>query len=142
MKRYLLRVKNELKSTFKLAINKCLALKNFSICVSLVGATPFLGLKDKFGRLIMWGDILVDEQGTYLTPVCEVENGEHALFFKPIQHLDKNYAIGCKSTYSTTLRVVGNVYAENQNDRFLDKSLLAKKCCQERFLLINISCNN
>lgn len=72
----------------------------------------FLGLKDKNGKIIHFGDILIDSQNNLLTPVCEVENGEHKLFFKPIKHLDKNIGIGCKSTYSNTLEILGNVNTE------------------------------
>ena len=69
----------------------------------------FMGLKDKNGTLIYLGDILRDDNNNLLTPVCEVLNGEHILFFKPIKHLHKNFAIGCKSTYSETLEVIGNM---------------------------------
>ena len=69
----------------------------------------FMGLKDKNGTLIYLGDILRDDNNNLLTPVCEVLNGEHILFFKPIKHLHKKIAIGCKSTYSGTLEVVGNM---------------------------------
>ena len=72
----------------------------------------FLGLKDKNGRTIHFGDILIDSQNNLLTPVCEVENGEHKLFFKPVKYLDKNINIGCKSTYSNTLEILGNVNTE------------------------------
>lgn len=69
----------------------------------------FMGLKDKNGTLIYLGDILRDDNNNLLTPVCEVLNGEHILFFKPIKHLHKKFAIGCKSTYSETLEVIGNM---------------------------------
>ena len=69
----------------------------------------FMGLKDKNGTLIYLGDILRDDNNNLLTPVCEVLNGEHILFFKPIKHLHKKFAIGCKSTYSNTLEVIGNM---------------------------------
>ncbi len=74
----------------------------------------FLGLKDKNGRLIYFGDILIDEYNNLLTPVVEVSNAEHILFFKPIQHLDKDFCIGCKSTYSETLEVIGNIYKNSE----------------------------
>lgn len=69
----------------------------------------FMGLRDKNGTLIYVDDILKDDNNNLLTPVCEVLNGEHILFFKPIQHLHKNLAMGCKSTYSETLEVIGNM---------------------------------
>ncbi len=72
----------------------------------------FLGLRDKNGKLIHFGDILTDSRNNLLTPVCEIENGEHILFFKPVQHLDKKMHMGCKSTYSNTLEIVGNIYSE------------------------------
>ena len=70
----------------------------------------FMGLRDKNDTLIYFGDILIDENNNLLTPVCEVSNGEHILFFKPLKHLDKKISIGCKSTYSNTLEVIGNIY--------------------------------
>lgn len=74
----------------------------------------FLGLKDKNDKLIHFGDILIDNENNLLTPVCEIENGEHILFFKPIQHLDKKFGIGCKSTFSNTLEVLGNIYTNSE----------------------------
>ena len=47
----------------------------------------FLGLKDKNGQLIHFGDILIDECQNLLTPVVEIENEEHIFYFKPIKHL-------------------------------------------------------
>lgn len=79
----------------------------------------FMGLKDKNGTLIYLGDILRDDNNNLLTPVCEVLNGEHILFFKPIKHLHKNFAIGCKSTYSNTLEVVGNMREHPELIKFL-----------------------
>lgn len=69
----------------------------------------FMGLRDKNGKLIYVDDILKDDNNNLLTPVCEVLNGEHILFFKPIKYLHKNLAMGCKSTYSETLEVIGNM---------------------------------
>lgn len=74
----------------------------------------FLGLKDSQGRIIHFGDILIDEHKNLLTPVCEISNGEHVLFFKPIHLLNKNIPIGCKSTYSETLTVIGNIYKNSE----------------------------
>lgn len=74
----------------------------------------FVGLKDKKGKLIYFGDILIDEFNNLLTPVVEISNAEHILFFKPLQHLDKSFAMGCKSTYSETLEVVGNIYKNSE----------------------------
>lgn len=71
----------------------------------------FMGLRDKNDKLIYFGDILKDDNNNLLTPVCEVLEDEHILFFKPIKHLNKKIAIGCKSTYSNTLEIVGNVYS-------------------------------
>ena len=70
----------------------------------------FLGLRDKNGKIIHFGDILTDGCNNLLTPVCEIENAEHKLFFKPVQHLDKKTNMGCKSTYSATLEIIGNIY--------------------------------
>ncbi len=75
----------------------------------------FLGLKDKNGKLIYFGDILKDEQNNLLTPAIEVENNEHVLFFKPIKHLKHPLLnIGCKSAYSQTLEVIGNIYTNSE----------------------------
>lgn len=74
----------------------------------------FVGLKDKNGKLIYFGDILIDEFNNLLTPVVEISNEEHILFFKPVQYLDKDIAIGCKSTYSETLEVIGNIYNNSE----------------------------
>ena len=82
--------------------------------INKIELMQFLGLKDRFGRVIHFGDILVDEYYNFLTPVCEVSNDEHILFFKPIQHLGKSFNIGCKSTYSNTLTVVGNIYKNSE----------------------------
>ena len=68
----------------------------------------FLGLKDKNGKKIFFGDILKDEFGNLLTPVIEIENAEHIFYFKPINHLKTKLHIGCKSTYSNTLEIIGN----------------------------------
>ena len=82
--------------------------------INKIELMQFLGLKDKFGKVIHFGDILVDKYYNFLTPVCEVSNDEHILFFKPIQHLGKPFNIGCKSTYSDTLAVVGNIYENSE----------------------------
>lgn len=82
--------------------------------INKIELMQFLGLKDRFGKVIYFGDILIDEYFNLLTPVCEVANDEHILFFKPIQHLDKSFNIGCKSTYSNTLTVIGNIYENSE----------------------------
>lgn len=75
----------------------------------------FLGLKDKNGRLIYFGDILIDSMNNLLTPAIEIENAEHILFFKPIKHLNQHLLnMGCKSTYSQTLEVIGNIYVNSE----------------------------
>ena len=75
----------------------------------------FLGLRDKNGKLIYFGDILKDDQNNLLTPAIEVENNEHVLFFKPINHLNHpSLNIGCKSAYSQTLEVIGNIYTNSE----------------------------
>ena len=93
----------------------------------------FMGLKDKNGTLIYFGDILIDEYMNLLTPVCEVSRGEHILFFKPLKHLNKKIGIGCKSTYSNTLEVVGNIYKNSElfagvqeKDRIMNLLIAAK----------------
>ena len=82
--------------------------------INKIELMQFLGLKDKKGRIIYFGDILIDEFDNLLTPVCEISNSEHILFFKPIQYLNKDINIGCKSTYSNTLEVVGNIYKNSE----------------------------
>lgn len=101
-----------LLSTVTLECNK--AEREVLDNINKIELMQFLGLKDKFGRVIHFGDILVDEYYNFLTPVCEVSNDEHILFFKPIQHLNKPFSIGCKSTYSNTLAVVGNIYKNSE----------------------------
>ncbi len=102
-----------LKAVFKYSFFSIIRLcKHSESCSKDMYFIQFLGLKDKNGRIIHFGDILIDSQNNLLTPVCEVENGEHKLFFKPVKHLDKNIGIGCKSTYSNTLEVLGNVNTE------------------------------
>lgn len=77
----------------------------------------FLGLKDKNGTIIHFGDILKDNENVLLTPVCEIEHGEHIFFFKPVHFLNKEFKIGCKSTYSNTLEIVGNIYDKSNFSR-------------------------
>ena len=105
---WLLGLKNVFKHSFFSIIRLCKHSEQSSDMYFI----QFLGLKDKNGKIIHFGDILIDSQNNLLTPVCEVENGEHKLFFKPIKHLDKNIGIGCKSTYSNTLEILGNVNTE------------------------------
>ena len=97
---------------------------------------PFLGLRDKNGRIIYFGDILRDSMNNLLTPVVEIEHSEHIFYFKPIQNLDKPYLkMGCKSAYSDTLEIIGNIYENNAlTKRFRDK------CSWVRFSK-NITCN-
>lgn len=83
--------------------------------INKIALMQFLGLKDKNGRIIYFGDILVDNLNNLLTPVIEIENEEHILFFKPIKHLHHPLLnIGCKSTYSQTLEVIGNIYRKSE----------------------------
>lgn len=83
--------------------------------LSKIEIMQFLGLKDKMGRLIYFGDILIDNMNNLLTPAIEIENAEHVLFFKPIKHLKHHLLnIGCKSTYSQTLEVIGNIYINSE----------------------------
>lgn len=98
----------------KILLNKDEAEKQVLDNMGKIELVKFLGLKDKNGQLIHFGDILKDSQNNLLTPVCEIEHGEHVLFFKPIKHLDKNFNIGCKSTYSNTLEVIGNIYINSE----------------------------
>lgn len=92
------------KTKIKLTIKDKLFYQNPKL--NTLKQIPFMGLKDKYGTPIYFGDILKDEYNTLLTPVCEISNDEHILFFKPLKHLDKNFCIGCKSTYSHTLEIV------------------------------------
>lgn len=75
-----------------------------------VDIMQYIGLRDYSGHVIHFGDILIDSSNNLLTPVIEVSNNEHTLFFKPIQHLNKSISIGCKSTYSHTLKIVGDLW--------------------------------
>ncbi len=99
----------------------------------------FLGLRDKNGHLIYFGDILVDNMNNLLTPVIEIENAEHVLFFKPIKHLNQPLLnIGCKSTYSETLEVIGNIYINSElfsGVKETDKLLNILKSIQKTKLL-------
>ena len=95
----------------------------------------FLGLKDKNGNIIHFGDILVDNRNNLLTPVCEIENGEHVFFFKPLQHLDKKISIGCKSTYSNTLEIIGNIYKNTKTSvKFPKHELYINKSMEYCFI--------
>ena len=43
--------------------------------------------------------------------MSEIENAEHILYFKPIKNIGKpSLKMGCKSTYSNTLEVIGNIF--------------------------------
>jgi len=101
-------IKMETKQT-KLNTSDKLFYKNPSL--KALKSMPFMGLKDRNGISIHFGDILRDEYNNLLTPVCEISNEEHILFFKPLKHLDKSFCIGCKSTYSHTLEIIssGNI---------------------------------
>ncbi len=96
------------------ALEQCEAEKQVLCNIKKFNRMQFMGLKDKNDTLIYFGDILIDEYNNLLTPVCEVSNGEHILFFKPLQHLNKKISIGCKSTYSNTLEVIGNIYINSE----------------------------
>ena len=118
-----------------LALDRMQAEKEVLQTIREFDRMQFMGLKDKNGSLIYFGDILVDEYQNLLTPVCEVSNGEHILFFKPLQHLNKKFGIGCKSTYSNTLEVVGNIYQNSElfaglqeKDRLMNLVNSAKNC--------------
>lgn len=117
-----------------LALDRFEAEKQVLQNMHKIDRMQFMGLKDKNGALIYFGDILIDEYNNLLTPVCEVSNGEHILFFKPLQHLDKSLGIGCKSTYSNTLEVVGNIYKNSElfagvleKDKIMHTLIAAKK---------------
>ena len=96
------------------ALDRCEAEKQVLYNIRKFDRMQFMGLRDKNGSLIYFGDILIDDNNNLLTPVCEVSNGEHILFFKPLQHLNKKISIGCKSTYSNTLEVIGNIYVNSE----------------------------
>ena len=96
------------------ALDRCEAEKEVLHNIRKFDLIQFMGLKDKNGTLIYFGDILTDEYNNLLTPVCEIQNEEHILYFKPLQHLDKRIGIGCKSTYSNTLEIIGNIYINSE----------------------------
>lgn len=131
-----------------LALDRIQAEKEVLKTIRAFDRMQFMGLKDKNGSLIYFGDILIDEYFNLLTPVCEVSNGEHILFFKPLKHLNKNFGIGCKSTYSTTLEVVGNIYQNSElfagvqeKDRLMNLLLSAKNCVSIK-TVIQVEVNN
>lgn len=97
-----------------LALEQCEAEREVLHNLNKIELMQCVGLKDKKGSLIYFGDILIDEDKTLLTPVFEIANSEHTLFFKPLHHLNKTYQIGCKSTYSNTLKVIGNIYKNSE----------------------------
>lgn len=115
--------KNKTTLEFEIDLEKCLSIfalehseaeREVLDNISKIQLMQFLGLKDKKGTVIHFGDILMDEYNNLLMPVCEISNEEHILFFKPIQYLNKDINIGCKSTYSNTLEVVGNIYINSE----------------------------
>ncbi len=108
-------------------LNKSEAQKRVLYNIYKFKSMQFMGLKDKNGNPIYFGDILIDENKILLTPVCEVLNGEHVLFFKPLKHLDTTLGIGCKSTYSNTLEIIGSIYKNSGKDKDLNIEISIKK---------------
>lgn len=99
----------------KLTLEKFQAEKEVLDNMNKIELMECLGLKDKKGKTIYFGDILLDESNnTLLTPVIEITNNEHTLFFKPLKFLNTDINLGCKSAYSETLLVIGNIYHNSE----------------------------
>lgn len=131
----------------QILLNKEEAEKQVLENMGKIELVKFLGLKDKNGKLIHFGDILKDDNKNLLTPVCKIEHGEHVLFFKPIQHLNIDLNMGCKSTYSTSLEVIGNIYMNSelftglQEKGRLDTIILSAKKGSNSLTTIHIEMN-